>query len=488
VVISYQLSVIGYQLLGNRLIKVSDFYYCQTMSDSPYCLRSNFQNHGLWAGKAPILSHLDLELTERCNNDCIHCNINRPEGDEEAKGRELTRGEWQEILKEAAGLGAWSVRFTGGEPLLREDFEELYLFARKLGLRVQLFTNGRLITPRLADLFARIPPLERIEITVYGMRVESYEAVSRRPGSYAEFRRGLGLLLERKIPLAVKWAWLPPNQKELAEFEAWAGTLAGAEGPAAATLLFDLRGRRDSEARNRTIRRVRPAPEQVIQVWNRLGDYYRKEMDDFCREFLEPPADRLFTCGAGRQGCVDPYGIYQPCLLLRDPALGYKLEIKVQSSKLKGGKTEARSAMLDPRSAMLDARSAMLDARPKTEDGDQRSEKAMGFELSALSFQPAPLLPPASSLQPPTGLGGRGSLRAALKEFFPKLRETRAGNPEYLRRCARCSLRGLCEQCPARSWAEHGTLDTPVEYLCEVAHAQARDLGMLREGEMGWEK
>ena len=64
----------------------------------------------------------------------------------------------------------------------------------------------------------------------------------------------------------------------------------------------------------------------------------------------------------------------------------------------------------------------------------------------------------------------------------------RARNPEYLKRCGRCRLRGLCEQCPARSWSEHGTLDTPVEYLCEVAHAQARDLGILKDGEMGWEK
>ncbi len=40
---------------------------------------------------------------------------------------------------------------------------------------------------------------------------------------------------------------------------------------------------------------------------------------------------------------------------------------------------------------------------------------------------------------------------------------------------------------PAKSWTEHGTLDTPVEYLCEVAHAQARKLGLLGEDEKSWE-
>ena len=80
-----------------------------------------------------------------------------------------------------------------------------------------------------------------------------------------------------------------------------------------------------------------------------------------------------------------------------------------------------------------------------------------------------------------------GSLRDALTSFFPRLREMRATNPDYLARCARCFLKGLCEQCPAKSWTEHGTFDTPVEYLCEVAHAQARDLGLLQAGERAWE-
>jgi hypothetical protein len=46
---------------------------------------------------------------------------------------------------------------------------------------------------------------------------------------------------------------------------------------------------------------------------------------------------------------------------------------------------------------------------------------------------------------------------------------------------------GLCEQCPSKSWMEHGTLDTPVEYLCEVAHAQTRYLGLLEGGEKAWQ-
>ena len=79
------------------------------------------------------------------------------------------------------------------------------------------------------------------------------------------------------------------------------------------------------------------------------------------------------------------------------------------------------------------------------------------------------------------------SLRDALTIFFPRIKEMLTENPDYLDRCARCFIKGLCEQCPAKSWSEHGTLDTPVEYFCEVAHAQARYLGLIEPGELAWE-
>lgn len=375
---------------------------------SPYAAKVNAARHRVWQERAPLLGSLDLELTERCNNDCLHCCINLPEGDAAARQRELSTDELKGILKEAAALGTLSVRFTGGEPLLREDFTELYLFARRLGLKVLLFTNARLITPELADLFARIPPLEKIEVTVYGMKPQSYEAVSRVPGSFEEFWRGVGLLLERDIPLVVKGALLPPNRGEMEEFEVWAATFPAMDGPPGYSMFFDLRGRRDSPAKNRLIQSLRVSPEDGVILLRRRGQAYLKEMRQFCGKFMGPPGDLLFSCGAGHGACVDAYGMAQPCLLLRHPDMVYDLK--------------------------------------------------------------------------------RGSLKDALTNFFPSLREeTRATNPDYLARCARCFLKGLCEQCPAKSWAEHGTLDTPVDYLCRVAHAQARDLGLLREGERAWE-
>jgi radical SAM protein with 4Fe4S-binding SPASM domain len=378
------------------------------VNPSPYAAKVSASRHPLWKNRAHFLGRLDLELTERCNNDCIHCCINLPADDRVARRRELTTSGIIAILKEAAALGALSVRFTGGEPLVREDFQDLYLFARRLGLKVMLFTNARLITTDLARLFARIPPLEKIEVTVYGMRRESYEAVSRVPGSFEEFRRGVGLLLNKKVPFVVKGAVLPPNIRDLEEFETWAETLPAMDTPPQYSMFFDLRGRRDSPFKNRLIRSLRVSPEDGVILLRRQDRAYLQEMRQFCGKFMGPSGDLLFSCRAGHGACVDAYGKLQPCLLMRHPDMVYDLK--------------------------------------------------------------------------------KGSLKKALTNFFPRLREeTRATNPDYLARCARCFLKGLCEQCPAKSWSEHGTLDTPVEYLCRVAHVQARDLGLLRERERAWE-
>jgi radical SAM protein with 4Fe4S-binding SPASM domain len=380
------------------------------MASDSYVVKRRVDQVALWQDNRPLLGRLDVELTERCNNNCIHCCINLPADDRAAREQELSTEEIQAILDEAAALSATLVRFTGGEPLLRPDFEELYLYARRLGMKVLIFTNARLITPQLADLLVRVPPLVTMEVTVYGLQAESYEAVSRVPGSFAQFWRGMNLLLERGVPFIVKGALLPPNQGEIDEFEAWAMTIPWmTHGPDKA-MFFDLRGRRDSEEKNRLIRSLRLSPEEGLTVLTRDRAGYLKGMGEFCSKFIGPPGEKLFSCGAGHGGCVDAYGCFQPCMGLRAPGLTYDLR-------------ESSSA----------------------------------------------------------------SLHHAVTDFFPQLRELRAANPEYLRRCARCFLKGLCEQCPAKSWAEHGTLDTPVEYLCAVAHAQARELGLLSEDEKGWE-
>lgn len=284
------------------------------------------EGDGLCAGKAPLLSRLDIELTERCDNDCVHCYINRPAGDAAAAAREMPGALVKRILDEAASLGCLEVKFTGGEPLLRNDFEELYLHARRLGMRVALFTNAALLTPRVADLLKRIPPLEPVEVSVYGMTRRSYEAVTRRPGSHERAAAGLRLLKERGVPCLVKMAVLPQNAGEAAGFKEWAMAELGMDRPPSYVVQLNLHGRRDA-AKNRRIRRNRLSPEAALDVLAGNPREYVKGLKRFFLSQLGGGGDRLFNCGAGLGGCaVDAYGMIQPCLLLRHPETVFAYE------------------------------------------------------------------------------------------------------------------------------------------------------------------
>jgi radical SAM protein with 4Fe4S-binding SPASM domain len=353
-----------------------------------------------------LLGQIDIELTERCNNNCVHCCINLPEDDVLASDREMDTGFVREILAQAADLGCLLVRFTGGEPTLRHDLAELYLYARRLGMQVILFTNARKITPELAGLLSRYPPGRAVEVSVYGMSAESYDRAARCQGAYDEFRRGVELLAGYRIPFIVKGPMLPFIKDEITEFESWALTIPDMDQLPDYSMNFDFRTRRDNPDKNRTIEQLRLSPEETVKFLSKRSDYW-SEMAQFCSRFIGPPGDRLFACGAGRGACIDAYGTAHACLPLRHPDFCVDLH---------------------------------------------------GTDL-----------------------------KSALKERFPALLDLCATNPEYLRRCARCFLKGLCEQCPAKSWAEHGTLDTPVEYLCDIAHAQARFIGLLRNDEYAWE-
>ena len=193
-----------------------------------------------------------------------------------ARAREMDTAFVKDILRQAADLGCLTVRFTGGEPLLRDDFAELYLFARRLGMHVILFTNARRITPELAQLLARIPPGRVVEVTVYGMHAASYDAAAVAPGAFVEFWRGVELLREYNIPFVVKQSVLPPNRHEIAEFEAFAATLPRMEKMPGYAMNFDLRARRDNPAKNRFIQTLRLTPDETVAMLARNPNYVKE--------------------------------------------------------------------------------------------------------------------------------------------------------------------------------------------------------------------
>lgn len=111
---------------------------------------------------------------------------------EEDKQR-LTFGEIIRIIDRIYEAGCLWLTFSGGEPFLREDFLDIYTYARKKGFLISIFTNATLITPQIVDYLAKLPPYS-IELTLNGISKQVYEQITQLPGSFTKAMEAIQLL------------------------------------------------------------------------------------------------------------------------------------------------------------------------------------------------------------------------------------------------------------------------------------------------------
>jgi radical SAM protein with 4Fe4S-binding SPASM domain len=332
---------------------------------------------------------VSIEVTHRCPLECQHCYNNLPISDAQARGSELSFKEHVRLLDELVALGCLWILYTGGEIFARKDFLEIYTEAKKRGFLITLFTNGTMITPKIADHLAEYRPFS-IEITLYGATRETYETLTRVPGSFDRCMKGIALLLERDLPLKLKTVPTTVNFHEVFEMKRFAEEDLGVD------FMFDplVNPRIDCSASPLD---VRLTPEQAVALDfhdpARMREY-RRLVEQERALAGRPFPDKRYTCGGGHNGCaIDPRGHLTICVLSHQD----------------------------------------------------------GYDLRS------------------------GSLREGWEGRLEEIRATPATRETI---CTRCQIRSLCSMCPANGELENGDPESPVEFLCQVAHLRAYTLGV----------
>jgi len=133
-----------------------------------------------------------IDLTYRCNNNCRHCWLRIPPGAPE-KQDELSFDEICHIVEEARSMGCrhWSI--SGGEPMLRPDFAEIFDYITSRSASYSINTNGTMITPEIAQLMKRKGSKM---VALYGATEAVHDHITRNPGSFQATMRGFELLKE----------------------------------------------------------------------------------------------------------------------------------------------------------------------------------------------------------------------------------------------------------------------------------------------------
>lgn len=352
-----------------------------------------------------LLEFLDVELTERCNQQCRHCYIRLLSGNRAAISREMDTAFVCRILKEAATLGCSKIRFTGGEPLARHDFPEIYDFAHDLGLGVSVATNATLVTDDIADLWVRKKPTG-LSVSVYGWDQLSFEWVTQTRDSFKRFIIGVKRIQKRGLQFLLRYPPLRLLVQNSDKIRILAQEL-GASYPVPYAWELTLHARHNDQV-SKQLKALRLDPEEAARERLKEPGVVENDLRVLQNGTTAKQDNRLFWCPAAyKRPTVNAYGQLQVCLQVRHSNTLYDLRI--------------------------------------------------------------------------------GSLHEGLTDFFPHFRKMRIVDTAYLDRCGRCLLRSICPQCPAISWMEHGNLTTPADYYCEIAHAEARILGLLHDGEKGWE-
>ncbi len=162
-----------------------------------------------------------FELTSRCNFQCRMCYIHMTEEQQRKAGYELTTKQWLTIGRQAVDAGMVYLLLTGGEPMIRRDFTEIYTEMVRMGVMVSVNTNASCVTSDIIDCFRKYPP-EMVNVTLYGSSEETYRNLCCCSAGYQKTLQGISDLQQAGIPLTLNTTFTRMNIQDMEKIVSFA--------------------------------------------------------------------------------------------------------------------------------------------------------------------------------------------------------------------------------------------------------------------------
>lgn len=265
----------------------------------------------------------NIDLTYRCNCNCRHCWLRLP-ANHRAEKQELSFDDIDRIVGEARAMGCRKWLISGGEPMLRADFADIFDMITRRSLPYSLNTNGTLITPTIARLLRRRGAKM---VALYGATAEIHDHITRTPGSFAATMQGFAYLREAKAGFIVQLIPMRDNHHQFDAMVRLARSLSPVYRVGAPWLYLSACR---SAVRNLEISRQRLNPADVIRIEppDTTDDDEAEASHARQGARLQPVTGSPFFAACieeGRDFHVDPYGGMTFCPFVKDPALRYDL-------------------------------------------------------------------------------------------------------------------------------------------------------------------
>ena len=252
-----------------------------------------------------------FELTVRCNLRCKMCLFRHADSEnKELKEKELTAEQWINIARQAAEAGTISMLITGGEPMIRPDFCEIWEGIYKQGFLITLYTNATLVTDQIIETLKKYPP-HKIGVTIYGASPKIYEKVCGDGKAFRKVVDGIHRLLNLPSQIEFRTTIIKDNYPDFDNICELVKTEFGEQYKLIQTRLVTSAVRGGCA----DVKRCRLEPEQNVELAFHRGiklikDFIGESYDEknlqaeYRDENMDSPFEpriTLFGCNAGMQ-------------------------------------------------------------------------------------------------------------------------------------------------------------------------------------------
>lgn len=172
------------------------------------------EKRDLWSDKEKLkLDFLWLEITNRCNLECVHCYTNSSPYSELTGS--MTLQDWERVILDAKNSGCERAQIIGGEPLVHPDFENILAMCASAFNSVEVFTNATRLNEKYIQYLAYHGA--NIATSVYATNKDEHDNVTQRSGSFNKTIRNIEMSVECGLDVRVGLIKTDSNQKSKTE-------------------------------------------------------------------------------------------------------------------------------------------------------------------------------------------------------------------------------------------------------------------------------
>jgi radical SAM protein with 4Fe4S-binding SPASM domain len=164
----------------------------------------------------PHLTSLQIELTSRCNERCIHCYIPH-----ENKVTDIEPSLFYDVLDQCREMGVLALTLSGGEPMIHKNFCGFLRKAKEYDFSINILSNLTLLNDEIIREMKE-NRLSSVQVSLYSMDPAIHDSITKLPGSFYKTRDSILRLIENDIPLQISCPTMKQNRDSFVDVLNWA--------------------------------------------------------------------------------------------------------------------------------------------------------------------------------------------------------------------------------------------------------------------------